>query len=412
MNAFIREYQQYYKTISKNVFLYYIILLLAAISGSAFNVLFGIFLKNLGFTEQLVGEILSLMTLGTALGAIPVSAFAGRFSKKTTIVGGLCVMIVCGLTMINVHQIGVMQVAAFLYGAGQASVMILQAPILYENTQESYRVTAFSVAFVLQNLAFVISSFILGHSSALLTKHLGNTGANALLMNIATLSQLVAIFFTLQFSGDAMSRKKADTHMSAVFRTTFADFKAVLKGGALLYVIQVAFIGFGAGLVVPFFSIYLKFMLSIGDGVVGTIMAISQVGTILGGLIVSPLSRRFGSVKTVLVCQLLSIPFLLSISLPQGIIIITISFFFRSSLMNMASPIISTLSMEIVSESARTSMSSVVAMTNNLFRAIGIYVGGLMMYGISYNSPYYVTIVCYLIGTFIFYKTFNHLKQK
>lgn len=411
MGILLREYQQYFKTITKNISLYYIILLLAAISGSAFNVLFGIYLKNLGFNEQLVGEILSLMTLGTALGALPVSALAGRFSKKRTIVGGLCIMILCGLVLINIHHVFIMQMAAFIYGAGQASVMILQAPILYENTDESFRVTAFSIAFVLQNLAFVISSFVLGHSSAVLTSYLGSTGANALLMNIATFSQVLAIYFTLQFTGKSMEARQSQTHFSSVLWATLGDFKAVLSGGALLYVIQVAFIGFGAGLVVPFFSIYLKYMLSISDGVVGTIMAISQVGTILGGLIVSPLSRRFGSVKTVLACQLLSIPFLLSISLPQGIIIITISFFFRSSLMNMASPIISTLSMEIVSEKARTSMSSVVAMTNNLFRAVGIYVGGIMMYNISYNSPYYLTILCYLIGTFIFYKTFNHLKH-
>lgn len=411
MSALIEEYRRYAKTINKNVFLYYLILLLAAFSGSAFNVLFGIYLKNLGFTEQLVGEILSLMTLGTALGALPVSALAARFSKKRTIVFGLIAMVLSGLLLINIHITLFMQLSAFIYGVGQASVMILQAPILYENTASHYRVTAFSVAFVLQNLAFVISSFLLGHASTWLATALSDATANAVLMNFATLTQLIAIYLTAQFSGPQMESFIETVDFSTVLVHTLGEFKAVLSGGALMYVLQVAFIGFGAGLVVPFFNIYLKYMLSVDDGVVGTIMAISQVGTILGGLIVSPLSRKFGSVKTVLACQLLSIPFLLSISLPQGLIIITISFFFRSSLMNMANPIISNLSMSIVSEEARTSMSSVVAMTGNLFRAFGIYVGGLMMYGISYNSPYYVTIICYLIGTYIFYRTFKHFQD-
>lgn len=44
-------------------------------------------------------------------------------------------------------------------------------------------------------------------------------------------------------------------------------------------------------MIVPFFSIYLKFTLEVSDGVVGNIMAISQVGTIIGGLIVPLLPK-------------------------------------------------------------------------------------------------------------------------
>ncbi len=410
MNLLLTEYQQYFKSIHKNIRLYFWVLLIAAISGSAFSIIFGIYLKNLGFNEKIVGEILSLTTLGTALGALPVSALAGRFSKRNTIVGGLIVMLITGLLMINCHWLAIMKISSFIYGAGQASVMILQAPILYENSEEHQRITAFSVAFVLQNIAFVISSFVLGHASAYLSQFWGETSSNALIMNLATLAQILAIFLTWQFTGQSMNTPSQDAHFKKTLWDTYEGFKSVLSGSALYYVIQVAFIGFGAGLVVPFFSIYLKYTVHISDALVGTIMAISQAGTILGGLIVSPLSKRFGRVHTVLACQLLSIPFLFSISLPQGIIIITISFFFRSSLMNMASPIISSLSMDVVTEEARTHMSSVVAMTGNLFRAFGIYVGGLMMYGISYNSPYYLTIVCYLLGTYIFYRTFKTFK--
>lgn len=410
MRNILKDYKIYFKTVNKNVMLYYAIVLVAAISGSAFSILFGIYLKNLSFNESIVGSILSLMTLGSALGALPVSVFASKFNKKNTILGGLFVMLVMGLTMINVRILPIIQICAFMFGVGQASVMILQGPILYENTQAHHRITAFSVAFVLQNLAFVISSYTLGHTSASLSAVVGPIAANVWVMNGATLFITLSMYLTWQFTGDTMTQKSNSVGFKETLLVTLKGFQTVLKGRAFLYVLQVGFIGFGAGLVVPFFSIYLKFMLSITDGTVGTIMAISQTGTILGGLIVSPLAKRVGRVKTVLLCQLFSIPFLLSISFPQGIFIITLSFFFRSSLMNMASPVISSLAMEIVEDESRTHMSSVVAMVNHLFRAIGIFVGGYMMYNISYNSPYYVTIICYLIGTSIFYKLFKGTK--
>jgi phosphomannomutase len=84
------------------------------------------------------------------------------------------------------------------------------------------------------------------------------------------------------------------------------------------------------------------------NSVVGTIMAFAQFGTVLGGLLTPILSRRLGRVKFVLICQLMSIPFLISISFPQGAFIMAISFFFRNSLMNMANPVLQSMAMDLV----------------------------------------------------------------
>lgn len=410
MTDILKDYKRYFKSIPKNITLYYIILLIAAITSSAFSIIFGIYLKNLGYSEEIVGGILSLMTLGIGIGAIPVTVLSDRFNRRNTICLGLVIMLIMGLIMVNCRILWVIQSASFVFGVGQAAVMILQTPILYENTPDEDRVTAFSMAFVLQNVAFIFSSFILGHASSLLTKRFDAVLANVYVLNSATLLLAVAIFASLKFSGKSLVATSREVSFKTTLTDTINGYKSVLNGPPALYVLQVALIGFGAGMIVPFFSIYLKYTLAISDGTVGTIMSISQVGTIIGGLIVAPLSKRLGRVKTVLICQLLSIPFLLSISLPQGLVIITISFFFRSSLMNMAGPIINSLSMDIVNEQSRTHMSSVVSMTSNLFRAFGIYVGGYVMYTFSYNTPYYLTIICYLIGTAVFYRLFHEKK--
>lgn len=409
MKTAFSVYVDFFKNISKNVKLYLGIIFFATVVSSAYNVLFGIYLKNSGFNEAFVGQIMSVNTLGVALGALPVAIFAERMNKKITLIVGLLIMVISNLIVLNVHIPLVMVFFAFTFGIGNSTLMILQAPIIYEHTPDEHRVTAFSMAFVLQNVAFVTGSLVLGHLSSMLGKIYGDQLAGRIVLNVSTALIFIAVVIALKFSGTHMVSSQRDKPLSTTVSITLSGFKQLLQGKTLLYLIQVSLIGLGAGMIVPFFSMYLKYTLDISDGVVGNIMAISQIGTVIGGLIVPPLAKKLGRIRTVIACQLLSIPFLISISFPQGIIVITMSFFFRSSLMNMASPIIGSLAMEIAGDEARTFMSSLVSLTNNLFRAVGIYLGGIIMFKYSYNTPYYWTIGCYLIGTFILYRVFKHI---
>lgn len=412
MRAALNVYYEFFKNISRNVKLYMGIIFFATVVSSAYNVLFGIYLKNVGFNEAFVGQILSINTLGVALGAVPVAIFAERLNKKVTLITGLLLMVFSNLIVLNVQIPIVMQIFAFTFGIGNSTLMILQAPIIYDNTPEEHRVTAFSMAFVLQNIAFVIGSLVLGHLSQFLTASSSAVEANRIVLNGATSLIFIAVFIALKFNGGQMESCQRELPLLDSFSNIFKGYKKLLSGKTLLYLVQVSLIGLGAGMIVPFFSMYLKYSLNANDGVVGNIMAISQVGTVIGGLVVPPLAKKLGRVNTVIACQLLSIPFLFSISFPQGVVIITISFFFRSSLMNMASPIIGSLAMEIVEDQARTYMSSMVSLTNNLFRSVGIYFGGVLMFNYSYNTPYYWTIGCYLIGTFILYNVFKNVDKK
>ncbi|MCA0386357.1 MAG: MFS transporter [Firmicutes bacterium] len=412
MKSAMTVYYDFFKNISRNVKLYLGIIFFVTIVSSAYNVLFGIYLKNVGFTEAFVGQILSINTMGIAFGAIPMAIFAERLNRKKTIIFGMLLMVISNLIVLNVQVPMVMQIFAFIFGIGNSTLMILQAPIIYDNTPDQHRITAFSMAFVLQNVAFVLGSLVLGHLSGWITHYVGPVSANRWVLNAATSLIFIGVLIAMRFTGDEMTAKKHEHTIKETLEGILAGYRRMLVGKPLFYLMQVSLIGLGAGMIVPFFSMYLKYTLQTTDGIVGNIMAISQVGTVIGGLVVPPLAKKLGRVRTVIICQLLSIPFLISILFPQGIIIITISFFFRSSLMNMAGPIIGNLAMEIVDDETRTYMSSMVSLVSHLFRAVGIYIGGYLMFKYDYNTPYYFTIVCYLIGTYILYNVFKNINKK
>ncbi len=186
------------------------------------------------------------------------------------------------------------------------------------------------------------------------------------------------------------------------FRSCVEGYVHVFKKKVLVFMTYNFLIGCGAGMVVPFFSVYLKYSMNISDGVVGSILSVAQFGCILGGLLIPILANKLGSPRAVVVCQILSIPFLISIAFPQGIILLAISFFMRNGLMNMATPLMQNLSMELVDERDRTNLSSVLSLSSNISRAVGIAIGGFMMESISYNAPYYLTVITYAIGILMF----------
>lgn len=70
--------------------------------------------------------------------------------------------------------------------------------------------------------------------------------------------------------------------------------------------------------------------------------------------------------------------------------------------MNMAMPLIQNISMEMVNNKDRTNMSSLLSLSGNISRAIGIGIGGYLMENVSYTVPYYFTVGFYLVAVLLF----------
>ncbi|MDO4800422.1 MAG: MFS transporter [Bacillota bacterium] len=399
-----RMYRDLLTKITPNLKRYFSGMLFSIFASASFSVLFGIYLKNMGYQEAVVGTVIALQTFGMAIGSLVGAVLSIRIGKKRSMIAGQFTMIVCGLLMVDVPILAVTYVASFFFGMGNSVVNVMGSPILYENLGDQDRVTGFSFNFVLFNLAFTLSSLVFGYTSQFVAGYLGDIGGNRVVLNLGLCSFLISSFMLSRLDEKPIERKEG--RMELLSRT-FANYATLLKGRLLVYTMQTSLTGFGAGLIIPFFPVYIKHVLQVPDGTVGSIMAFAQVGMIVGGLIVPVLAQRYGRVQTVVGCQLMSIPFLISITFPQSFWLIVFSLFFRSMLMNMAGPVINNLAMELVDDELRTFMSSMVSLMNSAFRALGIFVGGILMQHYSYNTPYFFTITAYLLGTSLLYLAFS-----
>ena len=361
----------------------------------------GIFLKEAGFLEGFIGRTLSCTALSIALSSVLSSFLIKNYGYKKIIIFGVILIGGGVVGLVSTLNPVVILSSAILMGMGFSMHMTSEGAFLMENVLEEKRVKVFSYNFALKSIGTIAGILLGGRLSDFLK--INYSGIFSL--------RIIFIFFAALLLSFTVPINKITENKSRRKKTGIGEYlksyRRVIRGRVISFLIYNSTIGFGAGLVVPFFSIYLKYALDIGNSLVGTILSIAQMGVVAGGLLVPSLAKYLGREKTVMLCQLLSIPFLISIAFPQGLVIITISFLARSTLMNLNNPIIQNLSMEMVDEDERPVLSSLFTLSSNFTRALGMITGGILMEKVSYNAPYYLTVFFYLSGTYLFYRLFG-----
>lgn len=332
-----------------------------------------------------------------------MAILASRFGRKNALGFGLIVIGLSAIGIVSTTNIFIMQILSVAFGIGQTTLMTFQSPFLYSESTDESRVYAFSASFSTRNAAFMTGSLLTGILADFITTRVAEPylGIRYALISISLMSFVALIPLVLI---------KDNKHQEGK-HINFREIKNVYSRKLLIILIYTCFIGFGAGMVVPFFGVYLKYQLDITDSIVGTILAIAQMGTVIGGLTVPFIAKKIGKVNTITLVQMGSIPFLILIGAPTSLVMVAIAFFFRSSLMNMAHPLIQNLYMDVTEDKYRPLVSSLRSTVSNISRAGGIMLGGYMMANVGYGSPYVVTIICYIIGTIIFRSAYKPIRR-
>ncbi|MGL5055197.1 MAG: MFS transporter [Fusobacteriaceae bacterium] len=402
MNINFFKMENYSKTI-RTIFLINFISVLAF--QGIFSIFTGIHVKNLGYGEGSFGTLLSFNNIFIAVGSLSSAFFIKQFNFKKTLAFGFLSL---GLGILGLGLSNNFDFLIFfssLIGFGYSIPLTSISVLLNDHAPPEKKVQIFSTNFVLQNIGVIIGSYSAGSIIKFLSFFIEERN---IIPTIYILTFITIFIGFLPISKLNLHYEKT-TNLSSNF---YIDLKRIFKGKSLEFLKYNTLIGFGAGLVVPFFSIYLKFALNIDSNKVGSIMAISQFGLVIGGLLVPHISKKFGKEFTVILCQVLSVPFLLSITSFSNISIVTFCFFMRSTLMNLNQPLIQNISMECVDRELRPLFSSFVSISSYLTRSVSVILAGYIMERISYNLPYYITVIFYLLGTYTFWKAFSKKKIK
>jgi MFS family permease len=399
--------------LSRNAKLYLMAIVLQGLGSGIWAVIFNYYLnlRSVNFQMDFIGNISTASIIATGLVALPAGLLCEHIGSKRTILIGIMA------SLINPAQIWILQPTVLL-GASFASGLIgtlswvASAPFMAENSSPKERTHLFSFSWTLMIVMGVVGSYIGGVMPDLFNATLGlPTGADGsatgyrVSLAISVVLSLSAVFPILfvRESKKLQKRKMVDLLSLRNVKSS----RTIIK-----FMIPTAIIGFGAGFIVPLFNVFFKNKFSATQAEIGIMSSLSNVTLGIGTLVAPALSRKLTKVKSVALCEYLSMPFIMLTTLSPSLTWAATAYIARNALMNMAGPIGTALQMELVTPTERATTNGLMVMADNIPRGITVSISGIMMTGSDFFTPFLFTTATYFIASSLYFMFFRKAEAK
>jgi predicted MFS family arabinose efflux permease len=156
-------------------------------------------------------------------------------------------------------------------------------------------------------------------------------------------------------------------------------------------------ISFGAGLVMPFVPLFLRTHAGASVAAIGVIQGAASVVMAIATLATPLLVRRFGPIGAIVITQVASLPFMLTIPLARSLAVIAVAMWVRAALMNMAWPVFNQVAVDGVPSQDKPLMLGWINVAWSVSWFAGSVAGGRLA-AVSLTVGYYFTAALYLLG--------------
>lgn len=414
--AFLREWSVHFKTYNHNIKLAFWANIFAQIGLGIFSVVYNFYIRELGFSQDVNGQIISLTSLGTALMLVPAGIMSDRIGRKKVMMYGVLFAGVVLFLRSILEPHSLLIVTGLTTGVFTAFLQVSSIPWLSENSSPEERVHLFSLHSALMTAASVIGNLLGGmltDAFSLFTSDLSSIRYTLI---------IGSVFYFLAFIpiSKMMERRKSrvinsESTSKPNIREFFAENKTGIKIIALFAIAQIL-IGFGSGLVIPYLNLYFADRFAASNSIIGLIISLGQAATAVAMFIGPLVVQKVGQVKAVVYLQLASLPFLLLTAYTNNLLFASVGFLFRQALMNAGNPIQSALIMSKVDNSVRGLANSVNQMVFQLGWAFmgPVSTAIVIQHGAywGYAQVFSITAFLYLIGSLYFFFVFRKIETK
>jgi len=394
--------------LSRNAKLYLVATILQGLSFGIWGVIFNLYLNlsEVGFQPSFVGNMFTVSGVATGLIALPAGLFCERFGPKRALLISFTSNL-ASFVQIIVLEPSILLFASLVGGLIGTIGWVAGAPFIMENSEKEERTYLFSFSWTLMIIMGVIGSYAGGVMPDLFNVFLRlPTGAETGSPIGFRMTLLISIILALAAAVPILFIKEKEMHRQKV--GTLLSLRNIRSPWIIIkFMIPTALIGFGAGFIVPLFNIFFKLKFVATSEQIGVISALGSVTLGIGTLVAPVLSNKIGKVKSVVVCQFLSMPFIMLITVSPNLALAATAYILRGALMNMAGPISTTLQMELVSDTERATTNGFMIMADNIPRAVTASVSGEMMTGSDFYTPFFFTTVTYFVASSLYFIFFR-----
>lgn len=392
----VREYVGAFRAFSPNARAY---LALAALQAAGVGVLvtvFAVYVKEWGMSEAVVGGAEGALAIASAAVALLAAPLISVFGYRRLLIAASVAYAVSRLGQALVPVSAAVLAFGLFSGVGEGVMRAAASAFLSENSDDAERTHLFAMDLVIRLAASFVGAILGGAVAALLSHFMPEAAALRLTVVLSGALLAVSALPALRVTEDLHPA----AHAFAAYRRTAARFSSwphLLRLGVPQMVIAV-----GAGLIMPFVSLYLKHQLGASIGQIGVVQGGTQIAMGVAALAAPWLGRRYGLIKGTVITEVLSLPLLASLpsigSLPAAAVVLWV----RAALMNMSWPLLNQYSMEGVPALEKPLVAAGLAFAWAAGWLAGSVAGGRMMAS-SYTTPYYLTVGFYAAGAVLTY---------
>jgi len=399
----ITDYWAHLSLFSRNARLFLVGIFFVGLNWAVFLLLLNLYFKELGFTEDLIGEVLSFGAWGMAIVSVPVALLIPKVSIKRILIFSVVFVGFFSILQATLVDRTQLLVASLILGMTRSLTWVTAAPFLMQNSTPKERTYLFSLNFGTYLIAAIVGSLGGGYLPDLFS-HLVTSKAITFRYSLY-LSAFLGVLALIPFFMIKPEEKAA----KQLEQKKGWDKKLLTQRGTLLFRLCFPFfiVGMGAGFVIPFLNLYFRDRFLLPAGTIGVYFALLQF-FMLAGILTGPvLSKKFGMIKTIVSTQLSSIPFMLILAFSYNLPLAVVAFLFRGALMNMGQPIATNFAMEKVREREQALTNALLMLSWTGSWAVTANLGGRLIKAYSFTPPLLITVGLYVISSVLYYFFFS-----
>ncbi len=413
-----------FRALGRNARLYLISNAIQAVSVGAIAIIYTLYLVALGYGTDFIGVTVVVATIGGGLGIIPANPLVRRFGWRAMLLASDLVGGVAILAQIVAPTAPVILLTSLGVGASVAIVFVINTPLLTAYSTPRERTALFGLNNAIAFVGGILGTLLGGALPELFarTDVRGLAALRALRPLLVAPDQAHVYELSLLAAGvialpslipvllmrNEPRREPAPAPLSPPLpagrggrgvRTSHAPLRkqlasalpaarTIATGVIGRFSLEQIVVGFGAGLFVPYVSLYFVNRLHTSTFAFGALSAVLSVAVALTSLLAAPISERFGRVRASVVAQAASLPFLLALGLFPAFWLAAAAYVARGALMALTNPPLQTFYMEAVPEERRVLASSASNVGFQVAWSLGAGAGGWLIALAGYRLPF------------------------
>jgi MFS family permease len=407
----VSRYLRRLRSFSPNARLYLLSTVITGVSFSIYMLIFNLYVDSQGYSRSFLGELQSLPNLIALFGAPPAGVLVDYIGRKRALLLANVGRTVAYLGIVLAPDANLLRLSMITFGVAQSLWMVSGAPFMMENSTDEERNALFSANFGLQTLVGFAGTLVGGYLPTLFGSMLGagveSPTAYGFTMGVTVVLSLLALIPVV-----LIEERPRPAGFSA---RSFLPWRNVSDLGlvARIFIPNIV-ISMGAAILIPYMNLFFKETYPISDKLLGSIFAISSIVTGVATLASPLLADRWGRIRSLVITQLTSIPFLLLIGFSGIFWVSAAAFWVRAALMNMGNPLYSAFAMEQVPERERATVSGLMGMSWNIGWTVGPYLSGYMQQhpNIGFKPIFVVTCSLYILASILMRSFFQRLDDR